>query len=178
MLTVAACNNGETAIFKYYIYHKEYLCSPLLHACNNGENMTFSIYHKEARGSPLLQVSKTRLQFSVYIIKKLCAHSCNMYQRWDYDFRNRLEKSSRARSSTMSRLWFLEYVIEKFCARRWNMYQRRHCDFRYILYIHVFVLYSHYGYGISSKSLMDTRLLNQWASYEHSFSFEMSHFMM
>ena len=31
--------------------------------------------------------------------------------------------------------------------------QRRHRNFRYILCIHVFVLYSHYGYSISSKKL-------------------------
>ena len=30
--------------------------------------------------------------------------------------------------------------------------------------LHVFVLYSHYGYSISNESLMGTTLLNLWAS--------------
>ena len=55
--------------------------------------------------------------------------------------------------ATMARSRFSVYIIEKHCARRCNMYQRRHRDFRYTLYIHVFVLYSHYGYRISSKKL-------------------------
>ena len=37
--------------------------------------------------------------------------------------------------------------------------------------LHVFVLYSHYDYNISSKKLNAHRLWNLWASKEHSFFF-------
>ena len=37
--------------------------------------------------------------------------------------------------------------------------------------LHVFVLYSHYDYNISSKKLNAPRLWNLWASKEHSFFF-------
>ena len=83
VLAVARCINGNTAIFG--IYYEEALCFPLLHALTT-KSMIFGSYYKEALCSPLLHGSTARPQFSVYIIKKLCARCCWICQRRDRCF--------------------------------------------------------------------------------------------
>ena len=77
---VAACMNGETAIFKMYC--KEALCLPL-DVYSNGETAILSTYYKEAPSSLLLHASTARPPFSEYIIKKLVAR---MHEGRDRNF--------------------------------------------------------------------------------------------
>ena len=67
VLTIAACINGETAIFS--VSYNESLCLPLLHTSTASKTMIFTIYCKEALFSLLLHASTVLLRFLEYIIK-------------------------------------------------------------------------------------------------------------